>query len=88
MTAFFGLRWRLTGTIPDDTDYTASVDAFKCTTRRQTDAVARAASEADVVEIVRFARAEGMPLQLHSTGHGAQYAYDSGVLLVVSALDG
>jgi hypothetical protein len=87
MTAFFGLRWRLPGITPDDTDYTASAHAFKCTTCHQPDAVARAAFEADVVETVRFARAEGMQLQLHATGHGAQYAYDSGVLLVVSALD-
>src|SRR5437870_3322543 len=86
MTDFSILRSRLTGTLttPDDT---AGVDAFNSTIRHRPDAVVRVASEPDVVEIVRFGRAEGLPLQLHATGHRAEHAYDSGVLLGVSALD-
>jgi hypothetical protein len=59
-------RSRLAGTLttPDDTDDTAGVDS---TIRHRPDAVVCAASEPDVVETVRFARAEGMPLQLHVT---------------------
>jgi hypothetical protein len=53
MTGFPVLRSRLTGTLttPDDTD---GVDS---TIRHRPDAVVRAASEADVVETGRFARA-------------------------------
>ena len=69
MTGFSVLRSRLTGTLttPDDTDYTAGVDAFNSTIRHRPDAVVRVASEADVVETVRCTRAEGMPLPLHAT---------------------
>lgn len=50
-------------TTPDDT---AGVDAFNSTIQHRPDAVVRAAAEADV-ETVRFAHAEGMPLQLYAT---------------------
>jgi FAD/FMN-containing dehydrogenase len=63
-----GSRLASTLTTPDDTDDTAGVDAFNSTIRHRPDAVVRAAAEADVVETVRLARAEGMPLQLHATG--------------------
>jgi FAD/FMN-containing dehydrogenase len=58
MTGFSVLRSRMTGTqtTPDGTD---GVDAFNSTVRHRPDAVVRAASEADVLETIRFARAEG-----------------------------
>lgn len=70
MPGFCVLRSRLTGTLTtaDDTDHTTGMDAFSSTTQHRPDAVARAASEADVVETVRFARDEVSPLQLHATG--------------------
>ena len=57
MTGFSIRRSRLTGTLTtiDDTDYTTGVDAFNSTIQHRPDA----ASEADVVETRRFARAEG-----------------------------
>jgi hypothetical protein len=51
-----------TPTTPDDTDYTAGVDASCRTIPPQPDAVVRAAAEAAVVETLRFTRAEDMPL--------------------------
>jgi hypothetical protein len=44
------------------------VDVFNRTIQHRPDAVVRAAAEADVLETVRFAHAEGMPLQLRATG--------------------
>jgi FAD binding domain len=88
VTDFSALQSRLTGnlTTPADPDYTAGVEAFNSLIRHRPDAVVRAADETDVVETVRFARAEGVPIRLHATGHGARYPYESGILLVVSEL--
>jgi hypothetical protein len=62
MTGFPVLRSRLTGTLTtpddtDDTDDTDGTDGVDSTIRHRPDAVVRAASEADVVETGRFARA-------------------------------
>ncbi|HEY6595463.1 MAG TPA: hypothetical protein VI011_15400, partial [Asanoa sp.] len=43
------------------------MDAFDTTIQHRSDAFVREAAEADVVETVRSARAEGMPLRLRAT---------------------
>jgi hypothetical protein len=45
------------------------------------------ATAADVVEAVRFARDEGLPVAVQATGHGASHVIDSGVLVVTRRLD-
>jgi FAD/FMN-containing dehydrogenase len=89
MIDYSRLRSRLTGTLATagDADYTAGAAASNPAIQHRPAAVVRAASEDDVVETVRFARAEGLPVRIHATGSGARYAYESGILLVVSALD-
>ncbi|KAA1422763.1 FAD-binding oxidoreductase [Mumia zhuanghuii] len=88
MTDYTALRARLTGTLTtrDVPDHTAGATAFNLAIEHDPDAVVHAATEADVVETVRFARAEGVPLHLHTTGHGAPTAYASGIVLALGAL--
>ncbi|MGH1561937.1 FAD-binding oxidoreductase [Mumia sp. DW29H23] len=88
MTDYTALRDRLTGTLAtrDQDDHTAGATAFNLTIQHDPDAVVHAADEADVVETVRFARAEGVPLHLHATGHGAHGAYASGIVLALGGL--
>jgi hypothetical protein len=88
MTDYSPLRDRLGGTLTtrDDTDYTAGATAFNLAVVHRPEAVVHAATEADVVETVRFARAEGVPLHLHTSGHGAVEAYADGIVLALGGL--
>ncbi|WP_370618084.1 FAD-binding oxidoreductase [Mumia sp. Pv 4-285] len=88
MTDYSALRRLLTGTLTtrDEGDHTAGATAFNLSIQHDPDVVVHAATEEDVVETVRFARAEGLALHLHSTGHGAHAPYASGIVLALGDL--
>ncbi|MBW9210802.1 FAD-binding oxidoreductase [Mumia sp. zg.B21] len=88
MTDYSTLADRLTGTLTtrDEPDHTAGATAFNLTVQHDPDAVVHAATEEDVLQTVRFAAAEGVPIHLHTTGHGAHAAYETGILLALGGL--
>ncbi|MFD1825893.1 FAD-binding oxidoreductase [Mumia zhuanghuii] len=88
MTDYAALQDQLDGSLRarGEDDYTAGATAFNLTIQHSPDVVVRATNENDVVETVRFARAAGVPVHLHTTGHGAHASYDTGILLDLGAL--
>jgi hypothetical protein len=89
MSRFASLQSSLTGTLRtrDEVGYTESAASFNPMIRHAPDAVVCAANEQDVVETIRFARENRLPVHLHSTGHGTPFAFMDGIVLVLSALD-
>ncbi|MEV0717535.1 FAD-binding oxidoreductase [Asanoa sp. NPDC050611] len=70
-----------------DDGFDAAAAGFNLAFHPEPDMVARAASVADIVETVRFARAARMRIAVQGAGHGAESPIDAGLLLNTSALD-
>jgi hypothetical protein len=72
---------------PSDDGYEDEIAAFSTTLGHHPDVVVGATSVQDVVEAVRFARAHGLHVAAHATGHGGP-PVRSGVLVSTRRLDG
>ncbi|MBD5785637.1 FAD-binding oxidoreductase [Cellulosimicrobium terreum] len=90
-----GLRARVTGTVlvrddaPDGGPTAAEAIAAHSTLVTHDPAVVVvAATEADVVEAVRFAGFHDLPVRLHATGHGAAWPVTDGVVVATEGLAG
>jgi hypothetical protein len=70
-----------------DEGYDREVAGFQTAVRHRPAVVAAVSSSADVVEAVRLARARGMRVVVHATGHGARAPAD-GVLVTTRRMSG
>lgn len=86
--ALTALRSRVSGPVlaRGDGDLAREVAGFNVVVAHDPDVVVGAASEADVVEAVRFAREHRLPITIHATGHGADRSTDAGLVLTTSRL--
>ncbi len=64
-----------------DKDYQAESTGFDLSVPQHPAVVVGAATTADVVAAVRFARAQGLPVGVRATGHGPTVAADGGLLI-------
>ena len=83
------LRSRITGDVlaRGDDGIAAATTGFNLAATYDPDAVVVAASEEDVQAAVRFAAQHHLHVHIQSTGHGAEGALTSGLLLITTALD-
>jgi FAD/FMN-containing dehydrogenase len=72
---------------PGEAGYAPEVAGFNTAVVHTPDLVVAAATAADVVEAVRFARAHGQRVAVQSTGHGAHTAIASGLFISTRRLD-
>src|SRR3712207_3601258 len=74
---------RIKGTVltPGEPGFAAEAAAFNTAVVHTPDVIVAAASPEDVAEAVRFARAEGRPVTVQATGHGAHIPISEGVLI-------
>lgn len=88
--ALGALRARLACAVyaPGDPGYDAARSGFGLTNTPSPDAVVMPDSAADVQTAVRVARAVGLPVAVHGTGHNFAYAYPGGLLLNTSRMRG
>src|SRR4051812_21614422 len=89
MTDFSSLRNAVTGVVltPEDADFASEGSGFNLAIQQHPEVVVGAASEADVVAAVGFAKQHGMPGRVQSTGHGAHAQITDGVLVSTKRLD-
>lgn len=83
------LRGSVHGTVllRGDEGLAAEAACFNPTIRHDPDVLVVAADESDVVEAVRFARANDLPLRIQATGHGSEAPISGGLLLITRGLD-
>ena len=74
---------RIQGTVltPGEPGFAAEAAAFNTAVVHTPDVIVAAVSPEDVAETVRFARAEGRPVTVQATGHGAHTPISGGVLI-------
>ncbi len=89
-TSVSDLAALVAGTVlePGQPGYDQEVAGFNAAVVHRPQVVVAATSTADVVEAVRFARARGWRVAVHSTGHGAHVAVEAGLLVTTRRLDG
>ena len=77
------LRSRVGGVVltPEDEGFAAEVAGFNLAIEQTPDVVVGAATPADVVEAVLFARELALPVRVQATGHGAHRRITDGVLV-------
>lgn len=82
------LRTRVTGPVltSDDPGFADEVTGWLLNHEQTPDVVVGAASNADVVEAVKFAVAEGLAVRVQGTGHGAEVPIRDGVLVTTKRL--
>lgn len=83
------LASRLSGVVlePTDPGFADEVAGFNAAVTNTPALVVGAASQADVVEAVRFAAAHDLPVRVQATGHGAHAAVTDGLLITTKRLD-
>lgn len=83
------LRDAISGTVfvRGDEGLAAEVACFNPAIRHDPDIVVAVASDDDVVEAVRFARAAGLPVRVQATGHGAEAPIVGGMIVSTRGLD-
>jgi hypothetical protein len=83
------LRARVRGTVlaPGDPEYAAECSGFNTALAHTPDAVVVVSSAEDVIECVRFARAQGLGVHVRGGGHG-DVAISSGLLLSMRRFNG
>ncbi|SEB12456.1 FAD/FMN-containing dehydrogenase [Leifsonia sp. 21MFCrub1.1] len=83
------LRDGISGTVyvRGDEGLAAEVACFNPAIRHDPDIVVAVASDDDVVEAVRFARAAGLPVRVQATGHGAEAPIVGGMIVSTRGLD-
>ncbi|MES2170364.1 MAG: FAD-binding oxidoreductase [Actinomycetota bacterium] len=89
MTPLDDLRSRVTGTVlsPTDPGFTEAVTGFNLSATYAPDAAITVATEADVVEAVRYALDNDLRVSVQATGHGASGHIDGGLLIITSNLN-
>jgi FAD/FMN-containing dehydrogenase len=89
MTDIAELRSTVRGGVftADDAGFAEEVAGYNLVINHTPDVAVGVSSTDDVVAAVRFARANGMPLRVQSTGHGAHAPIADGVLVTTSRLD-
>ncbi|CAN5344706.1 FAD-binding oxidoreductase [soil metagenome] len=89
MTDFSALRSAVSGPVltPADDGFAAEATGFNLFYAHSPEVVVGAASVADVVGAVTFARDNGMPVRVIATGHGSHALVTDGVLVNTSRLD-
>jgi hypothetical protein len=89
MSSYDLLRDRILGPVltPADPGFTEEASGFNLAISHTPDVVIGVTSARDVAEAVRFAAAEGMPVRVQATGHGAHYPISGGMLLMTRRLD-
>ena len=89
MTSLQALRDRIVGPVltPEDPGFAEEASGFNLAVTHAPDVVIGVTSADDVAEAVRFAAAEGMPVRIQATGHGAHHPITGGVLLTTRRLD-
>lgn len=89
MADFTALGALLTGTlhVPGDPEFAPSASGFNLAVVHAPDAVVTVADTADVVAVVRFARENGLVVNVQATGHGAESPFGGGILINTSRLD-
>ncbi len=89
MADFTALGATLTGTlhVPGDAEFAPSTGGFNLAIVHAPDAVASVADTADVAAVVRFARENGLVVNVQATGHGAESPFGGGILINTSRLD-
>jgi FAD/FMN-containing dehydrogenase len=70
-----------------DEGIAAAAACFNPTIAHDPDLLVVARDEHDVVEAVRFARANALPLRIQATGHGSEAPISAGLLLITRDLD-
>jgi hypothetical protein len=81
-----GLVWSRTAA--DRAGYDEERIGFNSALDHQPALVLAATTPADIVEGIRFATQQGLPVALQATGHGAHRAVDGGLLIVTRGLAG
>lgn len=83
------LRHRVTGQIlePGDIGFDESARPWNRAHQHNPSIVGVPESTADVVELVRFAVANGLPIGVQATGHGVARTVDGGMLLLTHRLE-
>src|SRR5690554_1679592 len=89
MTSFEALRDAIVGPVltPNEPGFPEEVSGFNFAIAHVPDVVVGVTSTADVVAAVRFAAAEGLPVRIQATGHGAHHPITDGMLLATRRLD-
>ncbi|MEU6959323.1 FAD-binding oxidoreductase [Streptomyces chrestomyceticus] len=84
-----GLASRVTGVVlvPGDDGYEAERTGFQSGHVHRPSVIVGADTAADVVAAVRYARANGLPVSVQSTGHGLTAPSDGGVLVSTRRMD-
>jgi FAD/FMN-containing dehydrogenase len=88
--ALRALRSQLQGQLytPEDAEYDAARTPWQLHVRQEPAAVVMAASAADVVAAVSFARDQGLPVAVQGTGHGAVIPANDALLINTSRMQG
>ncbi|MFD7664820.1 FAD-binding oxidoreductase [Streptomyces sp. NPDC059788] len=73
--------------VPGDEGYETERSGFQTGHRHRPSVIVGAAGAADVVAAVRYARANGLPVSVQSTGHGLAAATDGGLLVSTRRMD-
>ena len=83
------LRSSLQGEVyaPGDAGYDEARLAWNRSVTQHPALIVRAMSAADIVEAVRFARAEGLPIAIQATGHGVVTPADNALLILTAGLN-
>ncbi|MEV7550601.1 FAD-binding oxidoreductase [Amycolatopsis sp. NPDC089917] len=71
-----------------DSGYDDELAGFQTAVTRRPDVIVAAESAADVVEAVRHAAERGLPIAVHSTGHGVGVPFEGGVLVTTHRMTG
>ncbi|MET1044775.1 MAG: FAD-binding oxidoreductase [Microbacteriaceae bacterium] len=89
MPEFAELRARIASPVltPSDPGFADETTGYNLAVTHQPDAVVVAENEADIVETVRFARENQLPVRVQATGHGAAESYTDGILIATRKLD-
>jgi len=89
MTDISELRSALTVPVlvPGDPEFAGEVAGSNLAVTNEPDAAVGAATETDVVDAVRYAAANALPVRVQATGHGAHAAITDGLLITTRRLD-
>ena len=89
MTDFTDLRAHTSGAVlnPDDAGFADELSGFSLYYTHTPEAVVAASDATDVVQAVRFARANDLPARAFATGHGDHDTIGDGLVITTSRLD-
>ena len=74
--------------VPGDAAYDPARMSWNLSFQHQPAVIVVAENAADVVEAVRFARAEGLEIAVQATGHGVARAAEGNLLIVTAKMTG